>query len=285
MMPDDYARSQLRTHAPAIYYGLLFAPAPARPAVTALYAWAIALNEIIARDTHLDVRQAKFGWWRQELAASFNGESHHPCMGALTPAIAAGQVSHAALLEILAAAERRLFDPQPQTYLELRARCLDLSGNVNALATRLFGTANEPALASAKLFGLGFALTDLVQNSGRDLRNGRINFARDDCARHQVTDAMLHAPAPNHAVRALIAEHVACAHAAFAEAESTLTPDDRPVLRMQIVRANLARRLLTEIARSDFNVLTQRIELPALRQLWYAWRSARTEARRAAIRS
>lgn len=39
--------------------------------------------------------------------------------------------------------------------------------------------------------------------------------------------------------------------------------------------------ILAEIARNDFDILAQPVELLVLRQLWDAWRSARAETKRA----
>lgn len=282
MTPDAYCAAQVRVYAPAIYYSLLFAPNAMRSPATALFAWDVALQEIAARTTHGEVAVAKFGWWRQELSATFAGEPHHPCMRALVPAIATGDVTHAALFGILGAVERRLYATQADTFSELRLRCLADTGAVSALAAKMFGARTRQAQTSAEIFGLGFALTDMIQNSSNQFRHGRILFPREDCARHDIAAAIPQTSQQPASMRALIAEQVARTKTIFAQADAMLPNECRRSLRMHIVRAHLAQTLLAEIARRDFDVLSQRIELPALRHLWRAWRGARAEAKRLA---
>ena len=249
----------------------------------ALCAWAHAVGEVHAPRGNAAVAQIQFAWWRQELASTAAGAPHHPHMHALAPALATRDIALPALLDIVDAYERHRLSAQAATYTALAARCIATDGALAVLTARLCGGDAARVHASATHFGLGFALTDLVQGCGRSLRRGYIPFAQDDCAHHGVNSALLQQVAPMPpAVRALIADYSGRAQAAFDAAQSELPADSvsRRALRVHIVRAELAELLLAEIARNDFAVLSQHIEIPALRQLWRAWRVARAESHR-----
>lgn len=275
--------AHLRAHAPAIYYALLFAPARVQSTAWALYAWAHAIAEVHAPAGNAAVAQVQFAWWRQELASTAAGAPHHPYMQALAPAFATGDLALTALVDIVNAYERHLLAGQPTTYTALAAHGIATEGGLARLTAKLCGGDPVRVRASAEHFGLGLALTGLVQHCGGSIRRGQLSFAADDCARHGVNTAMRRAAAPvPPPVRALIAQYSERARAAFSAAlkEIPAAGDSRCALRVHIVRAELAQLLLAEIARSDFAVLSQCIEVPALRQLWRAWRVARAESRR-----
>lgn len=282
-MSAAHPAAQLRAHAPEIYYALLFAPARVQSTAWALYAWAHAIAEVHAAAGDAAVAQMQFAWWRQELASTAAGTPHHPYMQALAPAFATGDVALAALVDIVDAYERHLLAGQPATYTALAAHGIATEGGLARLTAKLCGGDPVRLRASAEHFGLGFALTGLVQHCGRNIRRGQLPFAADDCARHGVNTAMLRPAVPVPLpVRALIAQYSERARAALSAALKEMPADtgSRCAMRIHIVRAELAQLLLAEIAGNDFAVLSQRIEVPALRRLWRAWRVARIESRR-----
>src|SRR6201989_2587824 len=85
MTPEQYVQQKAAASGSSFYYAFLFLPKPRRAAITAFYAFCREVDDVVDEVSDPGVAAAKLAWWRQEVAASFDGRPSHPTMRALMP--------------------------------------------------------------------------------------------------------------------------------------------------------------------------------------------------------
>jgi phytoene/squalene synthetase len=160
--------ASVRAADPDRYFSALFAPAPLRPSLFALYAF----NHEVARVAET-VREPMLGairleWWRETVEGAANGTPrNHDVARGLAALFATGKVALADFEALIAA---RSFDSSAERFADFAALedYLDATGGtLMRLAIRLLG--GEPNLAreAALAYGLTGLLRSLPFHSGR----------------------------------------------------------------------------------------------------------------------
>lgn len=261
------------------YFALLYTPAPKRDAITALYVIDAEIRESAQSANH-DVAHTRLQWWRQEIDRLVNASPQHPATRILNTQPDIDRKMFARLHELLVAAD---MDLTRMTYLnarELRAYSTRSGGAVQELIAMLLAspaTLDESARAAANRIGVGVRQTEMLRDVRQDAFDGRLYLPLDELEKSAVTLEDLRAREVGDKVRT-----------ALARFRESIIPDldvhalddafkrgTRAYLRPLLVMAALHRRLLDRIARSSYEVATQRIELGPVEKPWVAWRAAR----------
>ncbi len=160
--------ASVRAADPDRYFSVLFAPAPLRPALFALYAF----NHEVARVAE-SVREPMLGairleWWRETVEGAANGNPrNHDVAKGLTALFATGLVSLGAFETLIAA---RSFDSSAAHFADFAAleNYLDATGGtLMRLAIALLGGDAKPARDAALAYGLTGLLRSLGFHNGR----------------------------------------------------------------------------------------------------------------------
>ena len=155
--------ASLRAADPDRYFSALFAPAPLRPYLLALYAF----NHEVARVAET-VREPMLGaikleWWRETVESAFTGAPrNHDVAKGLAALFQAVPLPQAEFEAIIAA---RAFDASGETFPDLAAleTHIDATGGaVMRLAAKILG--GDPALARPA--ALAYGLTGLLRSLG-----------------------------------------------------------------------------------------------------------------------
>lgn len=263
------------------YFALLYAPPQKRDAVTALYVIDAEIRES-AQSVNHDVAHTRLQWWRQEIDRLVNANPQHPATRILSAQADFDRKQFARLHELLVAAD---MDLARMTYLnarELRAYCARSGGIVQELiAMLLAGPAalDEPARAAANRIGAGVRQAEMLRDVRQDAYEGRLYLPLDELEKAAVTLEDLRARQVSARVRTALAAFRESIAADLDAHDNSLGNSfgkgARAYLRPLFVMAALHRRLLDRIARSNYEVASQRIELGPVEKPWVAWRAAR----------
>jgi phytoene synthase len=275
MTPDEYAQQKTAQSGSSFYYSFLFLPPPRRRAITALYAFCREVDDVVDEVADPAIARLKLAWWRQEVAAAYDGTPQHPVARALVPVVREFALPQAQLQTVI---DGMAMDLEHTRYLDfdaLETYCHRVAGVVGLLSAQIFGYEHAATLGYARDLGIAFQLTNIVRDVGEDARRGRIYLPQEDLARFGVAPPILTAGVATAPFRALMAFQTERANAWYDRAFAQLDPADRRAQRPGLIMAAIYRTLLTEIARDGYQVLDRRIALTPLRKLWIAWKTAR----------
>lgn len=159
----SYCGELVRAHDPDRFLLSMFAPAPAREGLWALFAF----NHEIAKTREV-VSEAQLGrirlqWWREALAAIYKGGEvpQHEVLKPLAGVIAAYDLPHAGLERLIDAREFDLEDEPPETLEGLLIYADHSSTPLMEAAVRICG--DDPALEPVQPVAINYALAGILR--------------------------------------------------------------------------------------------------------------------------
>jgi len=273
MTPDEYCQQKTAASGSSFYYSFLFLPSGKRRAITALYAFCREVDDVVdeCRDPHL--ARAKLDWWREEVAALFEGEPRHPVALALQEVVRRYDLPRQYFDDIIDGMAMDLAHAGYGDFKALQRYCYRVAGVVGLMAAEVFGYQDRRTLNYAGDLGIACQLTNIIRDVGEDARRGRVYLPVDEQERFGVRNADILAGRDNEALRRLIEFQVERAEQFYQQALAALPAADRKAQRAGLVMAAIYRTLLQEIRRDGCRVLDRRVALTPVRKLWIAWRT------------
>lgn len=173
----SYCAQQVRAHDPERYLATLFAPAAAREALFALYAF----DHEIARVRHVVSEPlaglVRFQWWRDALDAPEPGDlGGYPVAAALRTHRARFAPLRPRLHAAIDARELELTADPPADLAELEGRLEASCATITLIAVDLLGAGGVATHAAARHLGLALGLVRLLQSVPSDLRRDRLRL-------------------------------------------------------------------------------------------------------------
>ncbi len=144
----------------------LFAPAEVRPALYALYAFNIEIAKVAETVSEPLIGRMRLQWWRDALAAIFDGRPapRHTVAESLADAIGARELSRDRFMRLIDGRERDL-DPEPPTTLDDLIDYADAtSATLVGLALDAAGGADDATRAAGRQVGIGYALAGITRS-------------------------------------------------------------------------------------------------------------------------
>jgi 15-cis-phytoene synthase len=276
MTPDEYCQQKAAQSGSSFYYSFLFLPPERRRAITALYAFCREVDDAVDEVTDRDVARTKRAWWRQEIAASYDGHAQHPVAQALQPVIVAHHLQQPDFHSIIDGMAMDLDRSRYLDFIELERYCHCVAGVVGLMSAQIFGSVNEATKHYAHDLGIAFQLTNIIRDVGEDARRGRIYLPQDELARFDVAPSALLKRETSPRFAELMAFQAARARDWYGRALGALPGENRIAQRPGLIMAAIYRTLLDEIERDGYRVLNQRIALTPLRKFWIAWKTSRS---------
>jgi phytoene synthase len=273
MTPEQYVQDKAARSGSSFYYAFLFLPPARRAAITAFYAFCREVDDVVDEVTDPGVAAHKLAWWRQEVAASFDGRPSHPVMRALMPLTGAFEIRPDHLLAVIDGCQMDLDQSRYLDYAGQARYCHLVAGIVGEVAAGIFGRTQAATTAYAHALGLAMQLTNIVRDVGDDARRGRIYLPMSDLKQYGVTAQEILNRGYSERFTALMTFQAGRAHEHYERAFALLPEVDRPAQKPGLMMANIYRTLLREIEADGFQVLHQRTSLTPLRKLWIAVRT------------
>jgi NADH dehydrogenase [ubiquinone] 1 alpha subcomplex assembly factor 6 len=203
----SHCAAEVRRHDPERYLATLFAPADAREALFALYAFDHEISRVRRVVSEPMAGLVRLQWWREALDAI---AADQPPVHPVVEAVHARWDRFAPLrprLESAIEARAQELSAEPPADLDALERWLAASsGEVSLGAMDLLGVSDQPARAAARHLGLALGLVRLLQSLPSDLRRGRVLLPGDLLARHEVDLERLGQAAATRALRPVVAD-------------------------------------------------------------------------------
>ena len=270
MSPDQYCQEKCAKSGSSFYYSFLFLPPERRQAIMALYAFCREVDDVVDECSDISLASTKLVWWRMEVERIAEKHATHP-VGLALQAVAPGiNLPKEQLLEIIDGME---MDLQQSRYLDFKGLslyCYRVASVVGLLAAEIFGTQDRQTQKYAHDLGMAFQLTNIIRDVGEDARRGRIYLPMDELKQFNVPAADILNAKYSDNFTALMQFQYERAQHYYDQAFSQLPEIDRKSQRPGLIMAAIYRTLLEEIRDENFQVLHQRISLPATRKLWLA---------------
>jgi len=138
----------------------------------------------------------------------------------------------------------------------------------------IFGFNDPRALELAERCGVAFQLTNILRDVREDAEHGRVYLPAEDLERFGVDPKELAGAVISPALRNLLAFEAERARAYYREAEPLTNLIDRRSRASLKALIGIYARLLERIANSGYEVLRERVRVPAWEKIWILARCA-----------
>ncbi len=280
MSPNEYCQNKAAASGSSFYYSFLFLPTEQRQAILALYAFCREVDDVVDECSDRDVARRKLDWWREEIAACFDGKSKHPVTQALESSLLNYNLPAEYFQEIIDGMNMDLDQQRYESFSELALYCHRVAGVVGLLSAEIFGYQQRDTLKYAEALGTAFQLTNIIRDVREDAERGRIYLPLDELLEHRINPHDLLKGEAGDTLPALLSQQAERANDYYDRALGFLPEQDRYTQRSGLIMAAIYRTLLSEIQADGYQVMQHRIRLTPIRKLWIAWTTARRERRR-----
>ena len=277
-MQDTYAYCEalVRAADKDRYLASLFAPAPARQHLHALYAFASEIARIREAAREPLPGEIRLQWWRDVLAGEGRGEvSANPVAAALLDTVARCALPRAHLIALIDAHAFDLYDDAMASLADLDAYAEHTCGPLFTLAARILGGTHgaDVITAAATPAGIAYGVAQRLRTFPRDLARRQLFVPLDLLAQHGVTREEIEARQNAAGLRGALAalrDHARAALGRFRAAAPDIPESCAPAFVVATLVPPLLARL--DAAAADPFEL---VEVPQWRRQWVLWRAAR----------
>jgi phytoene synthase len=213
--------------------------------------------------------------WQGDLdSALADGAPEHPLWPAFADTVARYRIPHEYFRAMIRGVSSDLEPRHVQTFQELYDYCYHVASVVGLTIIHIFGFDDPAALPLAERCGIAFQLTNILRDVREDAEQGRVYLPAEDLARFGVEPGELSGAALSPALRSLLAFEAERARAYYRESEPLLGmvhSGSRASLKALI---GIYSRLLERISNSGYEVLRERVRVPAWEKIWILARCA-----------
>jgi phytoene synthase len=253
----------------------MFAPAHARGALEALYAFEAELADTVHASSH-EVAHTRLQWWRSEVDRLLGGAPQHPVTRALLPLREIAGADLALLHEPFVAADIDLARMTFQDGRELEAYCFRAAGALQtlaAMASRGDAQLGEAERGFARRLGSAVRRTELLRDLRGHVAAGRLPLPLDVLERAGIDPHGVRPDTMTPALANLLRDLRDKLRREVTELPGALDRNERSQQRQGLVLAALHARLLDQVAH-DRELARAQAVVPPWTRLWTAWRTA-----------
>jgi phytoene synthase len=263
-----------RIQAKNFYYSFLLLSRPQRQAMCAIYAFMRYCDDLSDAEGVSD-RAGAIAKWQQDLDSALAGNPpEHPVWLAFSDAVARYRIPHEYFRAMIRGVSSDLEPRYIQTFQELYDYCYHVASVVGLTIIHIFGFKDPRALQLAERCGVAFQLTNILRDVREDAEHGRIYLPSEDLERFGVDPQELAGAAISPALRSLLAFEAERARAYYQESKPLMDMVDSGSRSSLKALIGIYSRLLERIADSGYDVLRERVRVPAWEKLWILARCA-----------
>jgi phytoene synthase len=266
----EYCRVVARRRARNFYYSFVLLPKEQRNAICAIYAFMRYCDDLSdeapARDC---AARESIERWRADLDAALEGRfSGNAVWPAFHDTVTRYRIPREYFHEMIEGVTSDLRPRCMETFQELYRYCYQVASVVGLTVIHIFGFHAPEALPLAEKCGVAFQLTNILRDVREDAARDRVYLPAEDLARFHVDAQDLREGKRTDEFVDLMEFEAARARAYYTESAplvEMVDPHSRSSLWALI---EIYSRLLAKIERTNYDVLSHRIELPAREKLW-----------------
>ena len=260
-----FCRDVAKKRAKNFYYSFLLLEKPQRDGMCAIYAFMRHCDDLSDNPATTDKSQLRqsVALWRMELNRALEGEVAD---GAIWPAfhdtVERYKIPHRYFHEMI---DGILSDVEPQqmeTFADLYRYCYHVASVVGLTVVHIFGFRSTRALLLAEKCGVAFQLTNILRDVREDAEMGRIYLPLEDLNRFGVTVDQLRSGREDERFRQLMRFEATRARSCYEESAPLLELIEPKSRRSLWALRQIYMRLLARIERTNYSVLSRRINLP-----------------------
>jgi len=274
MNPEAYCEDKVARSGSSFAASFRVLPQPRRRAITAVYAFCREVDDVVDEVSDPAIARIKLAWWRNEVAAAYDGSPRHPVAQALKRAVGEYALPREHFEAVIDGMQMDLEQNRYLDFTALERYCHCVAGAVGLLSAEIFGYEDPATRGYARDLGIAFQLTNIIRDVGEDARRGRVYIPEDELQRFTVTVPDILARRATAEFRALMEFQVERARQRYARALAALPARDRRAQRPGLIMAAVYQALLDEIERDGYRVLDRRIALTPLFKAWIAWKTS-----------
>ena len=261
------------------FLAALFAPAAARPALYALYAFNLEIARIRERIHEPLAGEIRLQWWSDALAGKAHGSFEaNPVAAALCSTIERHSLPVEPLERLIAARRFDLYDDPMPTLAEFDDYTRATSSGLFELAVRILAPGDLPVMrAVLPRAGPAYAIAGLLQAFPIHAVRGQLFVPLEVLAHHGGSAEDVRGCKPTVGLRAALAELRALARSHL-EAARPLVEQLTEVALPAMLPLALVRPLIARMERHGYDPFRV-VELPQWRRQWRLWRAGRNPAR------
>lgn len=268
------AQRKLKTAPAELLFAVLFVPRKQRPALTALLAVYIEIQEILHECSDAGVAHTKLAWWREEVSLLSEQKPRHPLAINLAEYLHRPFGYKELLLEIIEGIETDISPPLFPNYAEVESYCRHRGGALLELVAVLTGAQQATTRAAARDLGTAWQLADIVIQAGERARHGRMYFAVQDLHKHGLEHHLVNGAHTETGLKSLLSDYTLRAQAYAVGATSRAAAEYKTLIAARVLNG-LAQMRLKIYAKHGYDMTQPPVELPPFTRLLTAWRSAR----------
>jgi phytoene synthase len=260
-----YCRKIAKSRAKNFYYSFLLLDKPRRDAMCAIYAFMRHCDDLSDDPAIGDKAQVRNGIavWRMQLHRALQGEvGDNVIWPAFHDTVQRYKIPHRYFDEMIDGVLSDLEPRQMQTFEELYRYCYQVASVVGLTIIHIFGFHSPKALLLAERCGVAFQLTNILRDVREDAEMGRIYLPLEDLAHFDVAVQQLQSANEDERFRALMRFEAARARSYYEESASLSELIDPQSRRSLWALRQIYLRLLKKIEKSNYSVLSCRINVP-----------------------
>lgn len=268
-LQDSYRACEAitRQHSKSFFFSSQLLPPEKRQAVRALYAFCRTSDDLVDRPGS-ELARGLATW--VELVHAPQSPRNHPVLLAWNDTVQRHAIPMALVDELLAGIAMDLTISRYATFDELWVYCYRVASVVGLLSMQIIGYQSGASSYAVKL-GVALQLTNILRDVGEDAGRGRIYLPYEDLARFGLTDADILAGCCDDRFRALMQFEIARAHQLYEESWAgiaMLSSDSQLAIG---AAAEIYRAILGKIEQNNYDVFTQRAQVPFLEKVRLLW--------------
>ncbi len=262
----------VRAAGTSFYRGMRILPPDRRHAMYAIYAFCRLVDDIVDEDGPLAEKLPRLARWRDRIGGLYQGKADGPVTRVLMAAVQRFGLRQEDFLAVIDGmqmdAETVIVAPDLAT---LDLYCDRAAAAVGRLSVRAFGDASPAADRVAYALGRALQLTNILRDVAEDAARGRLYLPREYLDEagvpHDPQAALQSRELPK-----VCARTAQIARGYFREAAETMRSCDARAMRPARLMAATYAAILTQLERSRWGRLEQRVSLPRWQKLWLVLR-------------
>jgi phytoene synthase len=272
-LADSYAycRRVARTRARNFYYSFVLLSREQRDAMCAVYAFMRYCDDL---SDEPGANRAGIDQWRKALDEALEGRCDaHPVLPAFHDTVTRYRIPPRYFHEMIDGVASDLEPRRFETFEQLHRYCYQVASTVGLTTIHIFGFESPEALPLAEKCGIAFQLTNILRDIREDAEHGRIYLPAEDLARFHVTEDDIRGGVRTPEFIDLMDFETARARRYYTESQPLVGLVDRRSRASLSALISIYSRLLDRIERSNYDVFSRRISLPAWEKCWIVLRA------------